>query len=384
MTVYSHSRISSFEQCPLKFKLHYIDEVESEIGEGVEAFLGSRVHDVLEKLYKDLKFEKINTLPELLEFYNSEWEKNWNENILIVRKEYDKENYRQMGERFITDYYNRYKPFDHDKTIGLEMRIVIDINGKKIQGFIDRLASKDGVYEIHDYKTANTLMTQEKADEDRQLALYAIAVKEMFSDCEKVELVWHYLAFDKEIRSTREDEALEELKKEVLKAIESIESAENYPAKESALCDWCEYQPDCPNFRHLFEVEKKTIEEFKDDDGVKLANEYAAWKIKEQKVNEKVKEIRDKIFAFGEQKKVNKVYGSDTAVTIWQKDCVKFPGRTDERHATFVELLKKEGLWDEFTTLDKFKLEKAFENLDIDPEKMQELAKFGKKELIKR
>jgi len=37
-----------------------------------------------------------------------------------------------------------------------------------------------GEYEIHDYKTANSLPRQEDIDNDRQLALYAIAIKELF------------------------------------------------------------------------------------------------------------------------------------------------------------------------------------------------------------
>jgi putative RecB family exonuclease len=50
MTVYSHSRLSCFEQCPQKFKLQYIDKVETDVEESVEAFLGSRTHETLEKL----------------------------------------------------------------------------------------------------------------------------------------------------------------------------------------------------------------------------------------------------------------------------------------------------------------------------------------------
>ena len=39
LTVYSHSRLSSFENCPAQFRYRYIDKVETET-EGVEAFVG--------------------------------------------------------------------------------------------------------------------------------------------------------------------------------------------------------------------------------------------------------------------------------------------------------------------------------------------------------
>jgi putative RecB family exonuclease len=388
MTVYSHSRISTFEQCPLKFKFEYIDEAESDIEGSAEAFLGSRVHEVLEKLYKDLKFQKQNTLQELLHFYNDEWKKNWNDKIRIVRNDYAEENFRKMGKQFITDYYNRYQPFNQAKTIGLEMRIMLklDNEGKYVlQGYIDRLASPgDGIYEIHDYKTSNSLPTQDHVDTDRQLALYSMAVREMFKDCKQVVLIWHYLAFDKEIRSERSDEQLESLRKEVIDAIKQIESATEYSPKESALCDWCDFLSMCPRWSHLAELEKKEPEEFLADDGVKMVNEYAILKAKEDEVQKRLEELKENIFRFGEQRKVERVYGSDAAVTIWKKECLKFIPREDPRYSELVTLLKKQGLWEEFSSLDKYKLEKAFEGGQIDFEKMKEMAKYASKETIKK
>lgn len=388
MAVYSHSRISTFEQCPLRFKFEYIDEAETDVEATAEAFLGSRVHETLEKLYKDLKFQKHNTLQELLDFYHDEWEKSWNENIKIVRAGYGEENFKKMGKQFITDYYNRYKPFDQAKTIGLEMKIILKLDAEEkyvLQGFIDRLASPgDGIYEIHDYKTSNSLPTQDHVDTDRQLALYSMAIREMFKDCKKVILIWHYLAFDKEIRSERSEEQLEELKKEIMSAIDQIESAKEFSPKESTLCQWCDYMSICPRFSHLAEVEKKEPEQFLADDGVKMVNEYAVLKQKEDEIQKRLEELKDKIFLFGEQKKIERIYGSDAAVTIWKKECLKFIAREDPKYAELVALIKKQGLWEEFSSLDKYKLEKEFEGGQIDFEKMKEMAKYASKETIKK
>jgi len=387
-TVYSHSRLSTFEQCPLKFRFAYIDELETDIEESIESFLGKRVHDTLEKLYNDLRFQKPNTLQELLHFYNDEWKKNWNEKILIVREQYDQENFRRMGEKFITDYYNRHNPFDQARTIGLEMRIMIklDNEGKyMLQGFIDRLADAgDGVYEIHDYKTGNTLPEQEKIDADRQLALYSIAVREKFRDCKKVILIWHYLAFDKELRSERSEEQLKRLKADSAELIRKIESAKDFAPLESALCDWCAFRPECPRFKHLFEVEDQEPEDFLADDGVKLVNEYAGLKVQEEELQKKIGELQKKIFLFSQQKKADKLYGSDAKLTIWKKSCVKFPGKTEFNYYEFEKVIKELGLFDRFSMLDKFKLEKAFENIEIDPKLMEQLVKFGRKELLQR
>ncbi|MCX6801543.1 MAG: PD-(D/E)XK nuclease family protein [Candidatus Diapherotrites archaeon] len=124
--VFSHSRIESFENCPLKFKFEYIDKLETG-HESIEAFMGSRVHETLEKLYRDKRFQKEDSLKDLLGFYSSQWEKNWHEEVRIVRKEYSAENYKKMGEKYIEEYFNSYKPFGQSKTLGLEESTADDV-----------------------------------------------------------------------------------------------------------------------------------------------------------------------------------------------------------------------------------------------------------------
>ena len=68
--------------------------------------------------------------------------------------------------------------------------------------------------------------TQETIDKDRQLALYSIAIKELFGHDKEVVLVWHYLAHNKRIESRRTNEQLQQLKQDVLTLIDKIESTE--------------------------------------------------------------------------------------------------------------------------------------------------------------
>src|SRR4030042_1989524 len=209
MTVYSHSRLSCYEQCPQKFKLQYIEKIETEEEQTVEAFLGIRVHEALEKLYRDLQHQKADSVEELLAFFSSEWDANWTEDIIIVSDEYRPENYLSMGRKYLSDYYTRYHPFDQGKTVALEelIRITLDAEGKyKLQGYIDRLTeTRDGYYEIHDYKTNSRLPLADYIRSDRQLALYMIGVKNQYPDVKDVRLIWNFLKFDKEIDSTRTD-----------------------------------------------------------------------------------------------------------------------------------------------------------------------------------
>ncbi len=251
MEYFSHSKISTFEQCKLKYKFRYIDKIKPEIEKSIEAHLGSCVHSSLEWLYGKVKNEKrVPTIDELVMNYSKIWNKTYNPNIQIVKKEFSAKDYFNKGLRFLMNYYTENKPFD-ENTLEIEKYILINLDKEgeyKLRGYIDRLVYniEEGVYEVHDYKTANSMPTKEKVENDRQLALYSIAIKEKFGYDKEVRLIWHYLSFNRKIKSRRTDEQLKKLKKETLNLIKEIKSTTQFPPTRSVLCNWCEYRSICP------------------------------------------------------------------------------------------------------------------------------------------
>jgi len=57
----------------------------------------------------------------------------------------------------------------------------------------------------------------------------------MWNDVHEVELVWHYVAFDKEIRSKRTEDELDELKKDTIDWIKKIEATREFLPNKSTL-----------------------------------------------------------------------------------------------------------------------------------------------------
>ncbi len=354
--IYSYSAISSFQNCPLKFKYAYIDKIEP-LRRNIEAFMGNRVHEALEKLYRDKLYEKVCSLEELLNFYNENWKKKIDSQIFIT-KEYNMENYRKMGERYLIDYYNTYKPFDEGKIIALEKKIFFPLNEKYwIAGIIDRIVEKDGIYEVHDYKTSLYLPTKKEIENDCQLSLYALALDYLYG-VKEVELVWHFLAFNKEIRIKKR--SYEKTRKEIIGEIEKIEKAiknKEFPAKESSLCPYCEYQPICPLFKHEFELKEMDVEEMVKEEGYKLVNEYAriCAKIEELKILQE--EIKEKIIEYARKNDLECIYGSEKAVSIKTRKIFYF-----NKKSKIKDILKKEGLYEKYTRLDTWKLAEDFRN----------------------
>jgi putative RecB family exonuclease len=89
------------------------------------------------------------------------------------------------------------------------------------------------------------LPSLETIENDRQLALYSIGVKERYPDMKNIRLVWHFLRFDRKIDSTRTDEELEELKQTTIQLIGFIETTEEFSANPSRLCNWCGFKTLC-------------------------------------------------------------------------------------------------------------------------------------------
>jgi len=253
MAMFSHSRLASYEACPLQYKLRYIDEVDVRRRETVESFLGRRVHETLQYLHDRHTQGALLTLQELLTHLDDSWEREWHSRVQVVRPDRSIAAYRAFATRCVTNYYRLNHPFDRGETVGTELAVVFVLDRGRdvhIRGYIDRLVRLGpGMYEIHDYKTSRRCATQWDVDRDRQLALYQMAVHQMMSDAHQVRLVWHYLAHGRHLRSTRTPESLDRLRHDTLGLIAHIDRAtrrEDFPAVRSRLCDWCDYRAVCP------------------------------------------------------------------------------------------------------------------------------------------
>ncbi|MAG02618.1 hypothetical protein CMI42_04735 [Candidatus Pacearchaeota archaeon] len=367
MATYSHSRISTYEQCPYKFKLRYIDKIKADIPTTIEAFMGDMVHRTLEKLYRDRKFMKEITLDGLIKFYKDLWSKHYSRDILIVKKDLTSVNYRKMGEKYISDYYERMKPFEQMTILDLETKGRMTLpDGNQWHVRIDKLGcDNEGNYFVCDYKTNSRMKDQEEADEDRQLALYSIWVKDKFKDAKNVKLIWHMLAFNKDAISDRTEEQLKKLQEEVIEKIREIETAKDFPTNITELCDYCEYQGMCPSFKHQVELKEiKTIKEFKEDEGVKLVDEFSDVKTQLTELKKKDEEYKESLVQYAKQFGIDVVYGSNKKCSVKEIDKVVMPEDKDE----LIQLLKEKGVWDEMSMINhsRFKSKILKDKLDED------------------
>lgn len=248
-TTYSHSRLSSFENCAKKFQYRYVLKIPAQ-SEGIEAFVGKRVHEIFERLYVFVDQGMVPGVEKVVSRYHALYEEHYHPGLRVVKAGTTADDYRNNGERCVRNFYRQNYPFDGDETMALEDRVVFDLDDAgeyKMQGIIDRLVRKrDGTIEIQDYKTGRWVPSQKQLDEDRQLALYQIGVEKQYGDRDPIRLVWHYVLSGKVKTSTRTPEQLQQLRQDTIQVIDRITSETEYKPTKNTLCNWCEYQAICP------------------------------------------------------------------------------------------------------------------------------------------
>jgi putative RecB family exonuclease len=244
---FSHSKISTFQQCPQKYKFRYIDEIPSE-SRGIELLLGVSVHQALEELYQSAMIGQTLSCDEMVSYYRRKWDESYTPQIRIVRSGTTARDYFENGHRMLRTFYRRFHPFTQSATLALEESFLFPLSDRhEIRGIIDRIAraGDDGI-EIHDYKTSRRLPNAMQVSSDRQLALYEMALRHRWPLAQRISLIWHYLAFDKEICIAKTVGQLEAVRQETLALIESIGAATTFPTRVTPLCDWCDYKAICP------------------------------------------------------------------------------------------------------------------------------------------
>ena len=381
MPTYSHSRLETYRNCPRQYRLQYIDKVEIEETESVEAFLGGSVHETLEKVYKDVRMTKVPSLDEVIAHYERIWDKNWHDGVNIVRVDYTAEHYKELGRRCLAEYYEKHHPFDESRTISVEHLVFFPLDEAKhywMRGVIDRLSiAKDGTYEIHDYKTSGRLPTQDDVDSDRQLALYHIAIERMWPDVKDIDLVWHYLVFGKEMRSRRSAGELRNLREEVMDLIRTVEGDKDFRPKESALCDWCAYPEYCPAKKHVTLTAKLPLNKYLAEPGVKLVNQFADLQRRKGLLEDEITQLRDALIHYARDNQVEVIRGSDHRVLVRIYKGLAFPGRDDPAREDLERLVKELGLWEQVAVLSPVSLAKLVEGGKLDPEKARKIGDMG-------
>jgi len=191
-------------------------------------------------------------------------------------------------------------------------------------------------------------------------------------------VIWHYVTFDRELISSRSDEAISKLVLKTTRLIDEIDSATDFPPKESGLCDWCEYPDLCPMRKHFYTVEALPMNEYLSELGIVLVNKYAELKEKASEIEEELGKVKEAIFDYARREQVEMIKGSDRKVRVKFDEKLKFPGKNEAERQELEETIKSSGKWMEVSQLDTTVITRIVESGLWDKELIDEVMKYGR------
>ena len=236
----SYSRLSRFEQCPLSFKLHYIDKRKAE--PGVPLKFGKLIHAVLEVLVREhMEDERTGPLSEerAAELYREGWAGEGLAGMEVFTE----------GLQIIQAFIRDQGELDHRDVLAIEKEFRLSVGRFTVLGFIDRVDCVDEeTVEVIDYKTNRLLFTRDEVDHSLQMSLYHLAARQLWPWAKKVRLTFHMLRHGVRLRTERTAEQLDAAIAYVETLGAMTEEATAYPARLNSNCVWCDHRQGCPAY----------------------------------------------------------------------------------------------------------------------------------------
>jgi RecB family exonuclease len=247
----SYSRLSRFEQCPLSFKIHYIDKQVAEPGDPLK--FGKAIHAVLERLVREhVDTERVAPLSEdrALELFRLAWTAEGMTGVELF----------QEGVEILRTFVLDQGELDHRDVLAIEKEFHLPVGRFTVLGFIDRVdCVDDETVEVIDYKTNRQLFTREDVEHSLQMSLYHLAALKLWPWAKKVRLTFHMLRHGLRMQTERTLEQLDTARLYVETLGEMTEKATEFPARLNANCIYCDHRQQCPAYADALKGKREII-----------------------------------------------------------------------------------------------------------------------------
>lgn len=237
---YSFSALSSFNTCPLAWKMHYIDRLPEE--ENYFAEYGTLTHSLLEDWAK-------GEIPDFA--LAEEWEERYDQIVHHAPPPFPK-GMAQKSYLLGESYFQSFTGFGSEYDIAsVEERFEVDVGGYTIVGLADLVLRhrETGEYLVIDHKTKSPKTMRKDFDEYvKQLYIYAMYVHQRFGQYPERMAFNLTKAPEEKFEEIFSEERLAEVKKWILTTIHRIEQEQDWlPGGSDYFCrNICGYRYDCP------------------------------------------------------------------------------------------------------------------------------------------
>ncbi len=382
---YSHSRLKTFTDCPRKYRFQYVDKVEIPKRESPDTYLGRAVHRVLQELYKLGADGVVMPRDKALAAYDAEWRKVNLDKMVVTNEYYTVDDYIRLGRQMLECHYERYRPFDAGKLIGAEVRLGFELPGTpfRFSAIVDRIVKRDdGVVEILDYKTSQSVVQVTSPIFVQQMGLYQMAVQANYPGMDRIELAQHFLRHDEIVRRTLTPDDLELLAMQVRDIIVSIYNAirlDDFPTEEGVHCRWCDWHDVCPAKRHAKQLEDEAAPDYSDAAQLrKLTDEFLEKNEALKALKAEVEALKEELRTAARETAMDKFVGELGEVSVRLKTEEKFITKTADRQAwaDLNNVVRQLGLEDYLTVDANALMKEIYLKRRLPEEQHQRLSEF--------
>jgi putative RecB family exonuclease len=230
----SYSKLNTYRQCPLRYRFTYHDRLPRRPR---RLFRGARrVHAALMSW---LTYARLRTpsLAEMLQAYDRAWDADRQPEVRELREYVE-------GQEILREFHeaNLDRPC---APVFLEQKFDVQLGEHRITGAIDRVDAAETGYEVIDYKLDRELRTQREVDEDLQLGIYHLALREV-NGIEPEALSLYFLRHSIKVTTSRSPAEIGELRDWVVSMGDRIARDRRWEPCPGHWCAHCDFRAYCP------------------------------------------------------------------------------------------------------------------------------------------
>lgn len=247
----SHSSLSTYRTCPLRFYFRYVASVQEEFVSSSLVF-GSAIHSALERFFAD-QFEGLSApeMSDLLAAYRGSWSERDGENLRFRDGE-TTESLEEQAKRMLTAFLVSPAAKVEGRLLGVEEELTrtIQLDCPDLLARLDLLIDAGDSLVVRDFKTSRSKWSAEQLDvEAAQLLLYHEVVREL-ADGRPIHLEFVILTKTKapsiDIHRVEFDEARLRWQADAFRSTwQAIRAGSFFPSPSVLACSGCSYRNAC-------------------------------------------------------------------------------------------------------------------------------------------
>jgi len=250
----THSELSTFQSCPLKWHFQYVEHAKSE-RTSAAMLLGTSVHAAIQHhLEAVMAADEAPSLNQLVQIYRDTWEEESAGTPIQFAREDTAETLAETARQMIERFQNSPYASPAGEIIGIEetLRIALARDLPELVGRVDLIEYRNGELIVSDFKTARSMWSSETAeDHSQQLLLYrqaAAPIAEELGATLKLRFIVLTKAktpkIEERVVSANADR-LDRTLQVMRRVFGAMQAGQVYPAPSPMNCSGCGFQERC-------------------------------------------------------------------------------------------------------------------------------------------